>query len=127
MSRQLTRPCQGVQHVQARWTQRTLLQLQAALRLTSAQQADMLLMRKLFHAKRGVLMREREQLWSRVPEEVPKTAADAASKMIATTTIAQQLQESSAAEFRATLQFCSAFERGVGPKLLLLLWLWRCC
>ena len=117
------RPCLCVQYLQARWMQRTSLQLQAALRLTSGQQADMLFMRKLFHAKRGVLRREREQLWSRVSEEIPNTAADAASKMIATTTIAQQLQESSVAEFRATLQFGSAFERGVGPKLLLLLWL----
>ena len=108
------KPC--VQQVQAYWMQSLLLQMQAALRLTSAQQADMLLMRKLYYAKCEVLRYEREQLWPQVPVEVPRTAADAATKMMATTTIAQQLQDSSTAEFRATLQFGSAFERGVGPR-----------
>ncbi|DBA99138.1 TPA: hypothetical protein ACH3X3_011763 [Trebouxia sp. C0006] len=87
--------------------------LLAALRLTDAQQADMLHLRKLFYAKIGGVRRERAGLWPKVPVEVAGTAADATVKTIATSSLAQQLQESSAAEFRATVQFGSAFDRGV--------------
>ncbi len=92
--------------------------MQAALRLTQAQQADMLHLRKLFCAKIGALRRERAGLWPKVPVEVAGTAADATIKTSATSSLAQQLQESSAAEFRATVQFGSAFDRGVGPVLV---------
>ncbi len=92
--------------------------LQTALRLTDAQQADMLHLRKLFHAKVGAVRRERAGLWPKVPVEVAMTAADATIKMLATSSLAQQLQESGAAEFRATMQFGSAFNRGVGPVLV---------
>jgi len=92
--------------------------VQAALRLTDAQQADMLHLRKLFYAKIGGVRRERAGLWPKVPVEVAGTAADATVKTIATSSLAQQLQQSSAAEFRATVQFGSAFDRGVGPVLV---------
>ena len=92
--------------------------LQVALRLTEAQQADMLHLRQLFYAKVGAVRRERAGLWPKVPVEVAGTAADATIKMLVTSSLAQQLQESGAAEFRATMQFQSAFNRGVGPVLV---------
>ncbi len=92
--------------------------MQAALRLTDVQQADMLHLRQLFYAKVGAVRRERAGLWPKVPVEVAGTAADATIKTFATSSLAQQLQESSAAEFRATVQFGSAFDRGVGPAFV---------
>lgn len=92
--------------------------LQVALRLTEAQQADMLHLRKLFYAKVDAVRRERAGLWPKVPVEVAGTAADATIKMLVTSSLAQQLQESGAAEFRATMQLKSAFNRGVGPVLV---------
>ena len=92
--------------------------LQTALRLTEAQQSDMLHLRKLFYAKVGAVRRERAGLWPKVPVEVAGTAADATIKTFLTSSLARQLQESGAAEFRATMQFGSAFDRGVGPVLV---------
>lgn len=91
--------------------------LQTALRLTEAQRADMLHLRKLFYAKIGAIRRDRAGLWPKVPFEVAGTAADATTKTLITSSLARQLQESGTAEFRATMQFGSAFERGVGPVL----------
>ncbi|KAL0024088.1 hypothetical protein WJX79_005583 [Trebouxia sp. C0005] len=87
--------------------------LLTALRLTEAQRADMLHLRKLFYAKIGAIRRDRAGLWPKVPFEVAGTAADATTKTLITSSLARQLQESGTAEFRATMQFGSAFERGV--------------
>ncbi|DBA95753.1 TPA: hypothetical protein ACH3X1_001307 [Trebouxia sp. C0004] len=103
--------CMGASRVQLPGSfYQTLL---TALRLTDAQQADMLHLRKLFYAKVGAIRRERSGLWPRVPVEAAGTAADATIKTLVTSSVAQQLQETSAAEFRATMQFGSAFNRGV--------------
>ena len=89
--------------------------LQAALQLTEAQQADLMLLRRLFYAKLGALRRERRALLQQVPTGATGAAPalDASSRLATILTAAQMLHDNSAAEFKAYMQLTAAYRRGV--------------
>ncbi len=75
-----------------------MLQLQAALQLTEAQQVKMMETRRLFYAKLGAIRRQRKKLLQQVPAGVTETSYDASSRLSTITGNAQLLQENSTAE-----------------------------
>lgn len=83
--------------------------LQAALDLSERQQADLMLLRRLFYGKVGALRRERKALLQQVPRGATETATDASDRLASINTAAQQLHDGSAAEFRTFMQLTAAF------------------
>ena len=88
--------------------------LQAALDLTEEQQADLMLLRRLFYGKLGALRRERKALLQQVPTGATENAPDFSDRLASIMTAAQQLHDNSAAEFKAFMQLTAAYRRGVG-------------
>lgn len=87
--------------------------LQAAMQYTEAQQQDLMLLRRLFYGKLGVLARQRKQCLHRVPLEAAMTDSDVNSRLAEVVTTAQELRDITAAEFQTKLQLTSAYRRGV--------------
>ena len=87
--------------------------LQAAMQYTEAQQQDIMLLRRLFYGKLGVLARQRKQCLQRVPLEAAMTDNEVNSRLAEVVTTAQELRDITAAEFQTKLQFTSAYRRGV--------------
>ncbi len=93
--------------------------LQAAMQFTEAQQQDLMLLRRLFYGKLGVLARERKECLKRMPFGAATTAHEVNSRLAEVVTIAQELHDITAAEFQTKLQFTSAYRRGVRTLLSL--------
>lgn len=87
--------------------------LQDALQLTSAQQRDVLQLRRLFYGKLGALGRERRALLTQVPSGAAETAASISNQLGQFAEAAGALQDNSDAELKTYMQFLSAFGRGV--------------
>lgn len=91
----------------------SVLYTQAAMQFTQAQQQDLMLLRRLFYGKLGVLARERKQWLRRVPYGAAATAHDMNSRLADVVNVAQELHDITVAEFQTKLQFTSAYRRGV--------------
>ena len=89
------------------------LVLQAAMQYTEAQQQDLMLLRRLFYGKLGVLARERKECLRRVPLGAAMTDHEVNSRLAEVVATAQELRDITAAEFQTKLQFTSAYRRGV--------------
>ena len=87
--------------------------LQAAMQYTEAQQQDLMLLRRLFYGKLGVLARERKECLRRVPLGAAMTDHEVNSRLAEVVATAQELRDITAAEFQTKLQFTSAYRRGV--------------
>ncbi len=87
--------------------------LQAAMQFTEAQQQDLMLLRRLFYGKLGVLARERKECLKRMPFGAAATGHEVNGRLAEVVTIAQELHDITAAEFQTKLQFTSAYRRGV--------------
>jgi len=96
-----------------------LQDLQAAMQFTEPQQQDLMLLRRLFYGKLGVLARESKECLKRMPFGAAATAHDVNSRLAEVVTIAQELHDITAAEFQTKLQFTSAYRRGVRTHLAL--------
>ena len=96
--------------------QQALLALQAAMQLTEAQQEDLMLLRRLFYGKLGVLSRERKDCLKRMPFGAATTAHEINGRLTDVVCIAQELHEITAVERQTRLQFTSAFKRGVSSS-----------
>ncbi len=70
-------------------------------------------LRRLFYARIGSLARERKKLLQHLPYGVGESASQASSRLADVNSIAQQLHDNSAAEFKMYLQMTSAYRRGV--------------
>ncbi|DBA86532.1 hypothetical protein WJX79_003462 [Trebouxia sp. C0005] len=87
--------------------------LLAAMQFTEAQQQDLMLLRRLFYGKLGVLARERKECLKRMPFGAATTAHEVNSRLAEVVTIAQELHDITAAEFQTKLEFTSAYRRGI--------------
>ena len=87
--------------------------LQAAMQFTEAQQQDLMLLRRLFYGKLGVLARERKECLRRVPLGAAMTDHEVNGRLAEVLSTAQELRDITAAEFQTKLQFTSAYRRGV--------------
>ena len=96
-----------------------LQDLQAAMQFTEAQQQDLMLLRRLFYGKLGVLDRERKQCLKGMPFGAAATAHEVNSRLAEVVAIAQELHDITAAELQTKLQFTSAYRRGVRTLLAL--------
>ena len=88
------------------------------MQYTEAQQQDLMLLRRLFYGKLGVLARERKESLRRVPLEAAMTDHEVNSRLAEVVATAQELRDITAAEFQAKLQFTSAYRRGVNLHCL---------
>lgn len=83
------------------------------MQYTEAQQQDLMLLRRLFYGKLGVLARERRECLRRVPLGAAMTDHEVNSRLAEVVATAQELRDITAAEFQTKLQFTSAYQRGV--------------
>ena len=105
------------------------------MQYTEAQQQDLMLLRRLFYGKLGVLARERKECLRRVPLGAAMTDHEVNSRLAQVVATAQELRDITAAEFQTKLQFTSAYRRGVSvpaarfPPLpfAMLTSLWQSC
>ena len=84
-------------------------------------------LRALFYARLGALSRERKELLRQAPAGATQTAAQASTRLADINTLAQQLHDNSAAEFKTYMQHTSAYRRGVRLVLRGLLVHQQCC
>ncbi|KAL0018369.1 hypothetical protein WJX77_003606 [Trebouxia sp. C0004] len=87
--------------------------LLAALKLTEAQQVDVMYLRQLFYARLGSLSRERKELVCQAPLGAIQATPQASTRLAAIGTLAQQLQDNSATEIKIYKQQLSAYRRGI--------------
>ncbi len=92
--------------------------LQASMQFTEAQQQDLMLLRRLFYGKLGVLARERKECLKRMPFGAAATGHEVNGRLAEVVTIAQELHDVTAAEYQTKLQFTSAYRRGVRISVL---------
>ena len=83
------------------------------MQYTEAQQQDLMLLRRLFYGKLGVLARERRESSRRVPLGAAMTDHEVNSRLAEVVATAQELRDITTAEFQTKLQFTSAYRRGV--------------
>ena len=83
------------------------------MQFSEAQQDDILLLRRLFYGKLGVLARERKDCLKRMPYGAATTAHEVDGRMAEVCSIAQELHDITAVERQTRLQFTSAYRRGV--------------
>ena len=83
------------------------------MQFSEAQQEDILLLRRLFYGKLGVLARERKHCLKRMPYGAATTAHEVDGRMTEVCSIAQELHDITAVERQTRLQFTSAYRRGV--------------
>ena len=87
------------------------------MQFSEAQEEDLLLLRRLFYGKLGVLSRERKDCLKRMPFGAASTAAEVNGRLSEVIAIAQELHDITAEEFQTKLQFTSAYRRGVRDNL----------
>ncbi|DBA98702.1 TPA: hypothetical protein ACH3X1_014478 [Trebouxia sp. C0004] len=87
--------------------------LLAALELTEAQKGDIMHLRKLFYSKLGALSRHRKELQQQVPVGALESSLHASARLAGIISIAQQLHDSAATEFKVFMQLTSAYRRGI--------------
>lgn len=87
--------------------------LLAALQFSEAQQEDLMLLRRLFYGKLGVLSRSRKDCLKRMPFGAATTAAEINGRLAEVAAIAQELHDITAEEFQTKLQFTSTYRRGI--------------
>ncbi|KAL0038491.1 hypothetical protein WJX77_008373 [Trebouxia sp. C0004] len=85
----------------------------AAMQFTEAQQQDVLLLRRLFYGKLGVLARQRRDCLRRMPHAAAATEYEVSNRLSEVVDVAQELVDITAAERQTRLQFTSAYRRGV--------------
>ena len=83
------------------------------MQFTEAQQQDVMLLRRLFYGKLGVLARERKECLKRMPYAAATTEHEVSDRLSEVVNIAQELVDITAAERQTRLQFTSAYCRGV--------------
>lgn len=83
------------------------------MQFTEAQQQDLMLLRRLFFGKLGVLARERRDCLKRMPYGAAATSHEMNIRLSEVVAIAQELHDITAAEYQTKLQFTSAYRRGV--------------
>ena len=88
------------------------------MQFTEAQQKDLMLLRRLFYGKLGVLARQRRDCLLRMPYAAAATEHEVSNRLSEVVTVAQELVDITAAERQTRLQFTSAYRRGVSNGLL---------
>jgi len=83
------------------------------MQFTEAQQQDLMLLRRLFYGKLGVLSRQRRDCLLRMPYAAAATEHEVSNRLSEVVTVAQELVDITAAERQTRLQFTSAYRRGV--------------
>ncbi len=83
------------------------------MQFTEAQQQDVMLLRRLFYGKLGVLARQRRDCLRRMPFGAAATEHEVSNRLSEVVNIAQELVDITAAERQTRLQFTSAYRRGV--------------
>ena len=90
-----------------------VIELQLALDLTKCQETDITHLRKLFYYKLGALSSQRQELPQQVPNGPIESSSQASARLAEIMSIAQQLQDNTAAELRPfTHFFCCLPPRG---------------